>query len=95
MGLDLLQSCDLRVKRDGHLTDLFKDLELCGFIDRYVPSQADSHSTLVQYCIAESYLRFYFKFIAPLSERIDLRKRKGQERIRLGIVALFLVLSKI
>ena len=26
---------------------------------------------MVRYCIADSYLRFYFKFISPLSERIQ------------------------
>lgn len=62
----------LRTKGGGNLTAVLRDLELCGFIDRYVPYQSDSTSHLVRYCIADSYLRFYFKFIAPLSDRIDL-----------------------
>lgn len=61
----------LNIKGGGTLTTLLKDLELCGFIDRYLPFQADQGSHLVRYCIADSYLRFYFKFIAPLSDRIE------------------------
>lgn len=62
----------LHITGGGNLTNVLKDLELCGFIERYVPYQADSHSNLVRYCIADSYLRFYFKFISPLSDRIQL-----------------------
>ncbi len=61
----------LHTKGGGNLTAVLKDLELCGFIERYMPFQSDSHSNLVRYCIADSYLRFYFKFIAPLSDRIS------------------------
>ncbi len=60
----------LNITAGGNLTNVLKDLELCGFIDRYVPYQANSNSNMVRYCIADSYLRFYFKFISPLSERI-------------------------
>ncbi|MCE5292996.1 MAG: ATP-binding protein [Chlamydiales bacterium] len=62
----------LHTKGGGTLTAVLKDLELCGFIERYQPYQADSNSNMVRYCIADSYLRFYFKFIAPLSDRIQL-----------------------
>lgn len=61
----------LRITGGGNLSNVLKDLELCGFIERYVPYQANSNSHLVRYCIADSYLRFYFKFISPLSERIQ------------------------
>jgi uncharacterized protein len=61
----------LHITAGGSLTDVLKDLELCGFIEKYVPFQADSNSNLVRYCIADSYLRFYFKFIAPISDRIE------------------------
>ncbi len=44
---------------------------MCGFIERYLPYQVGSNSNLVRYCIADSYLRFYFKFISPISERIQ------------------------
>ena len=53
------------------MTNVLKDLEMCGFIERYVPYQATSSSNLIRYCIADSYLRFYFKFVAPLSDRIQ------------------------
>jgi hypothetical protein len=61
----------LHTKGGGTLTDLLKDLEMCGFIERYLPYQVGSNSNLIRYCIADSYLRFYFKFISPLSERIQ------------------------
>jgi Archaeal ATPase./Archaea bacterial proteins of unknown function. len=61
----------LHIKGGGKLTDVIKDLEMCGFIERYLPYQVTSNSNLVRYCIADNYLRFYFKFIAPLSERIQ------------------------
>jgi len=61
----------LHIKSGGNLTEILRDLEMCGFIERYFPYQTDSKSSLVRYCIADSYLRFYFKFISPLSERIQ------------------------
>ncbi|MCX6989597.1 MAG: ATP-binding protein [Chlamydiae bacterium] len=61
----------LHIQAGGTLTSVLRDLELCGFIERYLPYQADSNSSLVRYCIADSYLRFYFKFIHPVAERIS------------------------
>ncbi len=60
----------LHVKGGGNLTDVLRDLEMCGFIERYQPYQTEGISNLVRYCIADNYLRFYFKFIAPFSDRI-------------------------
>lgn len=65
-----IEKC-LHTKGGGNLTNVLRDLESCGFIERYVPYQMESNSHLVRYCIADSYLRFYFKFIAPLYERIQ------------------------
>lgn len=59
------------VKSGGNLTEVLNDLEMCGFIERYQPFQANHKSNLARYCIADSYLRFYFKFIGPLSSRIE------------------------
>lgn len=61
----------LRIKAGGNLTDVLSDLESCGFIEKYIPYQANTNSNLVRYCIADSYLRFYFKFIAPLYAQIQ------------------------
>lgn len=60
----------LHTKGGGNLTNVLKDLEMCGFIERYQPYQTEGNSNLVRYCIADNYLRFYFKFISPLSDRI-------------------------
>lgn len=61
----------LHIKGGGTLASVLKDLELCGFIERYLPYQVDSNSNLVRYCISDNYLRFYFKFIFPLMDRIQ------------------------
>ena len=61
----------LHITAGGNLSNVLKDLELCGFIERYVPYQTETTSNMVRYCIADSYLRFYFKFIAPLYDRIQ------------------------
>lgn len=61
----------LHIKGGGNLTNVLKDLETCGFIEQYLPYQAGNKSHLIRYCIADSYLRFYFKFITPLSDRIQ------------------------
>ncbi len=62
----------LQLNGGGSLTMILQDLEMCGFIDRYVPYQAGKNSQLVRYCIADSYLRFYFKFIDPILDRIEM-----------------------
>lgn len=61
----------LQIKGGGNLTSVMRDLEMCGFIERYQPYNVAKISNLVRYCIADSYLRFYFKFISPLSDRIQ------------------------
>jgi len=61
----------LNIKAGGNLTNILKDLEMCGFIERYLPYQVKNTSNLVRYCVADSYLRFYFKFITPIFDRIQ------------------------
>lgn len=61
----------LHIKGGGTLASVLNDLEMCGFIESYTPYQVEKNSNLVRYCIADSYLRFYFKFISPLFERIQ------------------------
>lgn len=61
----------LHKKGGGTLTAVLKDLEMCGFIERYQPYQTENNSNLVRYSISDSYLRFYFKFIAPLLNNIQ------------------------
>jgi len=61
----------LKTKGGGNLTKILEDLEMCGFIERYIPFQVGNKSNLVRYCIADSYLRFYFKFVSSLLDRIE------------------------
>lgn len=61
----------LNTKGGGSLTTILKDLELCGFIEKYQPYQVEKSSNLFRYAISDSYLRFYFKFISPLFSSIQ------------------------
>lgn len=61
----------LKIKTGGTLTALLQDLELCGFIKRYVPFNLETDSLLARYCIQDSYLQFYFKFIHPIRLAIE------------------------
>lgn len=61
----------LKITSGGSLTEVLEDLELCGFIEKYVPYQVEKSSTLVRYCIRDAYLMFYFKFIKPIESNID------------------------
>jgi hypothetical protein len=61
----------LKITTGGSLTDLLNDLELCGFIEKYIPYNSDPNSLLSRYCIRDSYLMFYYKFIKPISKKIS------------------------
>jgi uncharacterized protein len=57
----------------GSATDLLGDLELCGFIQRYMPYNARQEgSRPVRYAISDCYLQYYSKFIRP--ELASIRK---------------------
>lgn len=60
----------LKIKSGGSLTAILYDLEQCGFIERYVPFQVEEESMLARYCIADAYLKFFYKFIKPLTKNI-------------------------
>lgn len=64
----------LNLKSGGTASRVLLDLELCGFIGRFTPVDAKATSTLVKYQITDSYLQFYFKFIAPQSTEINRGK---------------------
>ncbi|MBI2336713.1 MAG: AAA family ATPase [Deltaproteobacteria bacterium] len=61
----------IKCETGGTLTALLKDLELCGFITRYVPYNLDEQSLLTRYGISDQYLQFYFKFIEPVYGEIQ------------------------
>lgn len=62
---------ELGITSGGNLTNVLNDLNLCGFIEKYTPFNADENSKLARYCIADNYLRFYFKFIRPIIDDIN------------------------
>jgi hypothetical protein len=61
----------LKLSSGGGLSDELLDLEVCGFIDRYLPYQVSDRSHLVRYCISDAYLQFYFRFIEPAAKKIE------------------------
>lgn len=58
-------SKQIGLESGGRLTELLEELELCGFIEKYAPYNLKKTSNLARYCIKDSYLQFFFKFIQP------------------------------
>jgi hypothetical protein len=54
----------------GAASEMLSDLELCGFIERYVPYNAKPGGRLVRYAISDYYLQYYSRFIQPVLEEI-------------------------
>lgn len=61
----------LKLSSSGTLSSLLKDMELCGFIEKYSPYNLDKDSKLSRYCIADCYMQFYYKFIKPIEADIQ------------------------
>ena len=61
----------LKISSTGTLSILLKDLELCGFVEKYTPYNLGEDSHLSRYCIADHYLQFYYKFIKPIDSEIQ------------------------
>lgn len=60
----------LKIQANGSLVRVLEDLELCGFIRKYIPFDRDETTTLARYEINDNYLQFYFHFVKPLRPRI-------------------------
>ena len=67
----------LKISTSGSLTDILKDMELCGFICKYSPYNLGESSHLVRFCVSDNYLQFYYKFIKPISS--DIQKGSYRE----------------
>lgn len=61
----------LKLKGGGEISDVLRDLEICGFIAKYSPYNLSETSTLTRYCITDAYLQYYFKFIQPIEKKIE------------------------
>lgn len=61
----------LKIQSGGMLSELLEDLEICGFIERYTPFDKPENSLLARYSIADAYLQYYFKFIKPITKKIE------------------------
>ena len=61
----------LKLNSGGAISKILKDLEICGFIEKYRPYQVTSTSLLARYCIRDNYLQFYYKFIQPVEQDIN------------------------
>ncbi len=61
----------LSIDPGGNLSTLLQDLEMSGFIRTYVPYDKSETSKLVRYEIADHYLQYYYRFIAPIQKKIN------------------------
>ncbi len=61
----------LKLESGGALSQELLDLEVCGFIDAYVPFHLTTGSHLTRYCITDAYMQFYFRFIKPQLKGIE------------------------
>ncbi len=61
----------LKISSSGTISNLLKDIELCGFIEKYTPYNLNEESPLSRYCISDHYLQFYYKFINPIDAEIQ------------------------
>jgi AAA+ ATPase superfamily predicted ATPase len=63
----------------GTFSALLDDLEMAGFIERYVPLDKNSGSKLIQVRLADEFLDFYFTFIDTNRKEIEEGTLKGFE----------------
>lgn len=61
----------LNIEAGGTLSALLSELEASGFINHYVPYNKTPSSKLVRYEIADQYLQFYYRFVAPQYKKIS------------------------
>lgn len=67
----------LKISSSGTFSDILKDIELCGFVEKYTPYNLNEDSHLSRYCISDHYLQFYYKFIKPIES--DIQRGAFQE----------------
>jgi uncharacterized protein len=60
----------LKMRSGGSLSAYLEDLSLAGFIETYAPVHSLGSTRLKRYRIADPFLRFYFRFIRPLRDRV-------------------------
>lgn len=65
---DLAKACTTTT--GGSFTERLLDLELAGFIQRYIPIDKGYKSKIVRYRIFDEYLHFYYRFILPYVQEI-------------------------
>lgn len=73
----------LKISSSGSISKILKDIELCGFIEKYTPYNLNEESVLSRYCISDHYLQFYYKFIKP--ESLEIKQGTYQENPTLAI----------
>jgi len=74
----IAKSCKLDT--GGTLTQYLEELELGGFIERYVPVGRPLHSKILRYRMSDPYLLFYFRFIQPALKQIQTGKEQPTTR---------------
>ncbi len=79
--IEILSTCKFATRKQlaeqlatssgGNFSAVLLDLEKSGFIENYHPFNLTENTILTRYCIQDSYLQFYFKFIKPLKKNIE------------------------
>lgn len=59
------------LKPGGRLSTLLENLCLAGFVERYTSVHSPGSTRLMRYRLTDPYLWFYFRFIRPVSPRIQ------------------------
>jgi len=60
----------LGIKSGGRISELLENLALAGFIEQYSPIQFQQAKRIHRYRIADPFLKFHFRFLAPMKDRI-------------------------
>jgi hypothetical protein len=68
---EIIHAVSKNKQSSGGFTNILKDLESCGFVQKYVPVTHHQNSLLARYFIADEYLQFYLKFIHPCLAKIN------------------------
>tara|TARA_B100000989_G_scaffold250615_1_gene198413 strand:+ start:1130 stop:2530 length:1401 start_codon:yes stop_codon:yes gene_type:complete len=65
----------LKLPSGGGLRSYLVNLEKTAFITSFIPYDKDQNTKLIKYKLTDEYLRFYFKYILPNTQRIQQNRK--------------------
>ncbi|KPA11651.1 ATPase domain protein, prokaryote domain protein [Candidatus Magnetomorum sp. HK-1] len=90
---EIIKAVSSNKKSSGGFTTILKDLESCGFIQKYVPIKHNQNSLLARYFISDEYLQLYLKFIKPNLKKINNNSYKDNTKKALNMHAFNIVMG--